>query len=290
MSTAAYAGASPAAIGHHYDLSNDFYALWLGESMVYSCARWADAAGDGLTRAQTRKLDYFVEQTRAAGTRRVLDVGCGWGTLVRHLVDRHGVARATGLTLSPAQARWCQQHPAPRTDVRVENWVTHEPGERYDAIISLGAFEHFARYGMTPAERLTAYRAFFERCRGWLPAGGRLGVQTNIKGNNQRLDRRTVRDMLFIVDSIFPESVLPALDEVIVAAAGRFDVVSVRNDPDDYARTCAAWLDRLTGQRDRAVELVGEDRTADYERYLSSTVQHFRRRHLGLARIVFEAV
>ena len=69
-----------------------------------------------------------------------------------------------------------------------------------------------------------------------------------------------------------------------------FDVVSVRNDPDDYARTCAEWLRRLTANHDRSVELVGEERTADYERYLSATVKHFQRRHQGLARIVFVAV
>ncbi|MGH3379938.1 MAG: class I SAM-dependent methyltransferase [Actinoallomurus sp.] len=289
MTSQEYAGASPAAIESHYDLSNDFYALWLGESTVYSCALWA-GPDDDLDTAQFRKLDYFAEGVRAAGTRRVLDVGCGWGALTRRLVTVHDVGRAVGLTLSPSQAEWIGQRPDPRTEVRVENWADHHPAEPYDAIISIGAFEHFAHYGMTPDARLVAYREFFTRCREWLPAGGRLGVQTNIKGNNLRLDRETVREMLFIVDAIFPESVLPALDEVIAAATGLFDVVSVRNDPDDYARTCGEWLRRLTANRDRSVELVGEERTADYEHYLSATVKHFQRRHLGLARLVFAAV
>jgi cyclopropane-fatty-acyl-phospholipid synthase len=284
-----YAGASPVAIESHYDLSNDFYALWLGESMVYSCALWA-GPDDDLRTAQLRKLDYLVEGVRASNTRRVLDVGCGWGALVRRLATVHEAQRAVGLTLSPSQAEWIRQRPDPQIEVRVENWTEHQPAEPYDAVISIGAFEHFAHYGMTPAARLEAYREFFTRCRQWLPPGGRLGVQTNIKGNNLRLDRETVRDMLFIVDAIFPESVVPALDEVIAAAAGTFDVVSVRNDPDDYARTCAEWLRRLAENRDRSVKLVGEERTADYERYLSVTVEHFQRRHLGLARLIFEAV
>ena len=284
-----YAGASPAAIQEHYDVSNDFYALWLDESMVYSCALWSGPA-DTLEAAQQRKLDYLIEGARAGGARRTLDVGCGWGAMLHRLVTGHGVQHAVGLTLSPEQARWIAERPDRRTEVRVENWVDHRPTEPYDAIVSVGAFEHFAHYGMTRAERIEAYRGFYLRCREWLPARGRLGLQTNIKGNNQRLDRQTVRDMLFIVDKIFPESVVPALDEVIAAAAGIFDVVSVRNDPDDYRRTCAEWLARLTDRRDRAVELVGAERTAEYERYLSTTVQHFERRHVGLARLIMEAV
>lgn len=289
MSDTGYAGASPAAIESHYDLSNDFYALWLDESMVYSCALWA-GPDDDLHAAQLRKLDFFAEGVRAAGARRVLDVGCGWGALVHRLVTEYDVGHAVGLTLSPSQAEQARRRPDPRIEIRVENWAAHRPGEAYDAIVSIGAFEHFAHYGMTAEDRLEAYRAFFRRCREWLPPGGRLGVQTNVKGNNLRVDRATVRDLLFIVDTIFPESVIPALDEVIAGATGLFDVVSVRNDPDHYARTCAAWRRRFAEGRDRAVNLVGEERTADYERYLSSTVTHFERRHLGLARLVFEAV
>ena len=111
-----------------------------------------------------------------------------------------------------------------------------------------------------------------------------------VKGGNRRLDRQTVSDLMFIVDRIFPESAIPALDEVVAAAAGFFDVVTVRNDPEDYARTCAEWRRRLGGARDRAVAAVGEERTAEYERYLAATVGHFQRRHLGLCRIVLEAV
>src|SRR5262245_59552944 len=94
-------GASAAAIQHHYDVGNDFYRLWLDDTMSYTCALFDDAqAEESLEQAQLRKLDYHIEQMRGAGARRVLDVGSGWGNALRRLVSAHEVARAVGLTLS----------------------------------------------------------------------------------------------------------------------------------------------------------------------------------------------
>lgn len=290
MSTATrYQGASAAAIQHHYDRGNDFYALWLDPTRSYSCALW-DGEDDTLLAAQERKLDYLIDGARVAGAGRVLDVGCGWGGLLRRLVERHGVAHVVGLTLSEAQAGYVDSFADGRYDVRVQNWIDHRPDAPYDGIISIGAFEHFADFGMTRAARIGAYRDFFAHCQSWLRPGGRLVVQTNVKGNNARMDRATVRDLLFIVDKIFPESELPWLSEIAEASERRFDVVSARNDADDYARTCQAWLDGLVANRERAVELVGEQQVADYERYLAAAVAGFTNRHLGLLRIVFERV
>src|SRR5262249_28276009 len=93
-------GASAEAIRHHSAPSNEFYRLWLDRDMVYSCALFGP--GDTLERAQERKLDFHVEQARAARARKVLEIGCGFGALLRRLVSVHGVERAVGLTLSDA--------------------------------------------------------------------------------------------------------------------------------------------------------------------------------------------
>ncbi|WP_338895276.1 cyclopropane-fatty-acyl-phospholipid synthase family protein [Streptomyces sp. TG1A-60] len=288
MTAIDYQGATAESIKHHYDVSNDFFALWLDTDLTYTCALWDE--GDTLESAQQRKLDYLIEGARAAGARRVLDVGCGWGSLLERLVRTHGVQQAVGLTLSDSQAERLRELALERTEVRVENWLDHEPAEHYDAIISIGAFEHFARTGLSRAERVAAYREFFERCRAWLPKGGRIALQTNIKGNNVQMDKQTVRDLLFIIDIIFPESEIPALSEVLESSEKRFDVVRLRNDPDHYSRTCQQWLDRLRANRVQAVKVAGEENVANYERYLSSTVGHFKNRHLGLSRIILEAV
>lgn len=169
MTTVDYQGATAESIRHHYDVSNDFYALWLDASLTYTCALWGE--GDTLEDAQRRKLDYLIEGARATGARRVLDVGCGWGSLLNRLVGEHAVGQAVGLTLSDSQAELLRARELPRTEVRVENWLDHEPDEKYDAIISIGAFEHFARTGLSRTERVAAYREFFARCRSWLPKG-----------------------------------------------------------------------------------------------------------------------
>jgi cyclopropane-fatty-acyl-phospholipid synthase len=289
VGAADYGGASAEAIQHHYDLDNDFYALWLDPTRTYSCALW-EGEDDTLEAAQLRKLDYIAEGARAPGARRVLDVGCGWGGMLRRLVDHHGVGHAVGLTLSQAQADFVAEWGDDRLDVRLENWADHEPSEPYDAIVTIGAFEHFADFGMPRPERVDAYRGFFERAFEWLPPRGRMSVQTIVKGSNGRLDRRTARDMLWVVDRIFPESQIPWASEVLEAGEKHFDVVSMRGDADHYSRTCAEWLARLRASRAQAVEIVREEAVADYERYLDAFVRAFANRHVSLARIVFERI
>jgi len=286
---AEYQGASQAGIEHHYDVGNQFYALWLDPTLTYSCALW-EGHDDTLQAAQERKFDYLTREARAIGVATVLDVGCGWGGLLRRLVEHHDVTNVVGLTLSAAQAGYLSSWADSRYDVRVENWADHRPSARYDAIISIGAFEHFAHFGMPRPERVAAYRRFFNSCHEWLPHGGRLALQTNANGNNACMDRQTALDMLFIIRHIFPESVLPWPSEIFEASERLFDVVSARNDPDHYARTCQAWLDRLLTSRKRATELVGERIVMDYERYLRAAIGAFDKRHLGLLRIVFERV
>jgi len=285
--TLTYQGASAAAIRSHYDLGNEFYALWLDPELVYSCALW-DGPDDTLAAAQLRKLDHLVTGARAAGAARVLDVGCGWGGMLRRLTGRHGVRHGVGLTLSPAQAELIRARGDDRFEVRVQNWADHRPDQPYDAIVSVGAFEHFADFGLRREAKVAAYREFFARCRSWLPPGGRLALQTNVKGNNTQLSRKSVKDLLFMADTIFPESEMPWPSEILEASERLFDVVSIRNDPDDYARTCRQWRDGLLARRDRAVALVGERAVADYDRYLAAAADAFDKRHLGLMRIVFE--
>jgi cyclopropane-fatty-acyl-phospholipid synthase len=168
-------GASQQAIESHYDVGNDFYALWLDETRSYSCALWEPA--QTLEEAQLAKIDFHVQKARAPGTARVLDIGCGWGATLRRLVETHGVRQAVGLTLSRQQAAHVTAQAWPGVAVAVESWADHAPTEPYDAIISVGAFEHFARLGATEAEKVEGYRAFFRRCHEWLRPGGHISLQ-----------------------------------------------------------------------------------------------------------------
>jgi cyclopropane-fatty-acyl-phospholipid synthase len=259
-----YLGASPAAIRQHYDVGNEFWRIWLDPTMSYSCAMWEDP-DDDLERAQRRKLDFHVDQARAAGAARVLDVGCGWGAMLMHLVGSYGVKHAVGLTLSDAQAEYLRGIAPNNVEVWVRNWSDYEPTAPFDAIISVGAFEHFARQGLSSEEQIEAYRRFFRSCRNWLKPGGRLSLQTIAYGDIPR--DRPLRDR-FIVDQVFPESELPRLADIARAAEMELEIEKVRNDRGDYVKTLRAWFDRLRAQRADTVAVSSEEVVARCERYL----------------------
>ena len=275
-------GASAAAIRSHYDVGDAFYALWLDPSLTYSAALW-ERDDESLEAAQRRKLDFHVEAARAAGMRRVLDVGCGWGSALERLTRVHGVEHAVGLTLSPAQADRVRAAGNPRVAVRLESWTEHAPDAPYDAILSIGAFEHFARPEDDPKRKIDAYRRFFARCRAMLVPGGRLSLQTSAFGLGRFVPGTPVSD-------VFPESHLPRLDEIAAAADGVFEIERLRNDRLDYERTCRTWRDRLDARRDEAVRAAGEDVVARYERFLDFARAGFESGIFVLLRIALRAL
>jgi cyclopropane-fatty-acyl-phospholipid synthase len=273
------AGASPAAISAHYDLSEEFFRLWIGPELIYSCALFDGT--DDLAEAQRRKLDYHIAAAGAAGAHSVLDVGCGWGALLNRLVAHAGVKRAVGLTLSPSQAQWVERTARPGVEVRQEHWRDHVPARRYDAIISIGAFEHFVHRGLDSASKLAAYRDFFAFCDRALVSRGRLSLQTIAYG-------LTPRDVdPFIFERIFPESELPLIWEPIVAADGKFELMSLRNDREHYFRTLRLWERNLNARRDEAVAIVGEAVFTDFRRYLRDSAAGFQSGLACLLRMSF---
>jgi cyclopropane-fatty-acyl-phospholipid synthase len=281
-------GASPEAIQSHYDVGDDFYRLWLDPTLSYSCALWeGDEPDDALEAAQVRKIDYHVCQARAAGAARVLDVGCGWGATLRRLVDAHAVGHATGLTLSERQAQRVAAAGHPHVDVRLENWLDHTPAAPYDAVISVGAFEHFARPEWTDEKMAAAYRAFFERCHAWLRPDGWLSLQTIAYGSLDRHQGRQLPEHRFLLHEVFPETDLPALGQIAAASHGLFEVMALRNDRDDYRRTCRVWFARLLARRAEAGTLVGEEVVARYLRYLKLSATLFYYGQTALLRITF---
>jgi cyclopropane-fatty-acyl-phospholipid synthase len=280
---AAVGGASKSAVQHHYDLSNDFFGLWLDETRTYSSAMWEGARS--LEDAQRRKLAYHIERAGASGAGAVLDIGCGWGSQLRALVGSGGVERAVGLTLSDAQSEWIARSPDPRIHVHVEGWEDHVPETPYDAIISVGAFEHFARPDSTPEEVVAAYRRFFARCHDWLAPGGRISLQTIAYGTARREDLNR-----FIIEKIFPESDLPTLSAIDRASFRLFEITSLRNDRADYEATLKCWYRSLRARRADAVALVGEQTVVDYERYLSLFMVGFHTGAMNLLRIAFRRI
>ncbi|MGW7824445.1 class I SAM-dependent methyltransferase [Streptomyces puniciscabiei] len=281
-----YKGATPAALQHHYDQSNEFFGLWLDSELTYSCALWED--GDSLETAQQRKIDYHVAQAQAAGSTRVLDIGCGWGSALRRLVVHHGVQHAVGLNVCPAQIAWARSPHHPQIEVRQESWQDHSPDHTYDAIICFGVLEHFARPSRPRTAKVRAYRQFLRRCHSWLNPGGRLSLQFAAWGPSVPMDRRFFSDGGFIA-RMFPQTNLPFLSEVMHASEGLFNVAALRSDGSHFQRTCEEWHARLLSQRSEAVALVGEETVQNHERYLDMGVRFFQSEYLHLYRLTLTA-
>jgi len=277
-------GASEKAIQHHYDVGNEFYRLWLDRTLTYSGAMWRGASDLG--DAQIRKLDYHAEQARVAGAGKVLDVGCGWGSLLSRLIVNHGVGNAVGLTLSREQGGWIESQKNRGVEVRVESWANHEAATPYDSIISIGALEHFARIDLPVADKIAIYRHFFECCHSWLRPGSYMSLQTIAYGN---LIRDDIRDG-FVAREIFPESDFVRLAEIVEASEFLFEIVQFRNDPEDYELTCREWLERLRKNRERAEIVAGIDVVKNWERYLDLSVRGWQLRATNLLRITMRRI
>jgi cyclopropane-fatty-acyl-phospholipid synthase len=276
-------GATQEAIEHHYDVGRDFYSLWLDARKVYSCALWPGELDDDLEAAQLAKLAWHVDAAAAGGVARVLDVGCGWGAMLRYLTEERSVGHATGLTLSSDQADSITVSDV--VDVRLEDWRHHDPVDPYDAIISIGAFEHFTRPELSALDRRAVYATFFNRCADWLNPGGRLSLQTIAY---EDYDETTGPVSSFFTDEIFPESALPHLSDIIDASDPRFRLVAYRSDAAHYEHTLHLWQQRLESGRDEALALVDRTTYRRYLRYLRVSRALFDRRTTTLYRLAFE--
>ncbi|MGD0103759.1 MAG: cyclopropane-fatty-acyl-phospholipid synthase family protein [Rhodopila sp.] len=273
-------GGTEAAIRHHYDVSNAFYALWLDETMTYSCALWNEGDDpEDLLSAQRRKLDYHLDAAGITRARHILDVGCGWGSLLERALTHVSVQTATGLTLSEAQIQYIAACDVPRLRVFKESWINHQPMNKYDSIVSIGALEHFASPGYSANEKIELYREFFQKCRSWLRPEGAMSLQTIAYGT-MRPDETNE-----FIRQIFPDAEIPQPYEIVQAATGLFELTMLRNDRAQYGRTCDLWYQNLRRRRAEAVVVVGEEKVAQYEKYLRLSSFAFRSGRVGLLRL-----
>lgn len=266
-------GASKQAIGHHYDLSNDFYALWLDDYLNYSCAHWED--GDTLESAQLRKINHHIQQAGVKAGHRILDIGCGWGHALRTLVEDYDVAEAVGLTLSEEQGSWIKSNQWPRIRAYVQSWEDYQPEEKFDGIIALGVLPHFCRTELMLEQKVEIFRRFFKRCYDWLKPGGRIAFHCLFAGYIPPDPTNKLPSKHFLLTEIFPESDIIPLSAVLTGSEYLFEVKKVSNHTDDYRKTCRAWLNRLKMNRAKAVEVVGEDNVKRYEFFLRLAVMSF---------------
>jgi cyclopropane-fatty-acyl-phospholipid synthase len=260
----------------HYDLSDDFYRLFLDPSQTYSCA-YFERDDMTLEEAQLAKIDLSLGKLGLQPGMTLLDVGCGWGATLRHAIEKYDV-NVIGLTLSKNQAAHVQKSfdamESPRSKrVLLQGWEQfHEPVDR---IVSIGAFEHFG---------FDRYDDFFKMAYEALPAGGTMLLHTIVIPSQEEIEQRQIkmtmtliRFVKFIMDEIFPGGRLPSVAKVEEhATTAGFEVARVQSLRLHYARTLDAWAAALEPRKDEAIAIQSEEVYQRYMKYLTGCADLFR--------------
>jgi cyclopropane-fatty-acyl-phospholipid synthase len=253
------------AVQYHYDVGNDFFALFLDRSMTYSCAYWGGGA-QTLEEAQEAKVELVCKKLVLREGERVLDVGCGWGSFVIHAASRHGV-RAVGITLAERQAELARERVreagvADRVEIRVADYREVSDGP-FDAIASIGMVEHVGE------EQIDTYA---RRLHGLLEPGGRLLNH----GIAKLKDFDTPDEGAFSERFVFPDGVPLPLSRILHALErAEFTTTHVEGLQRDYAKTIGYWIDSFDANWDEAVRLGGIERARVWRLYLRAARQGF---------------
>ena len=260
-----------------YDVSNDFFALFLGPTMGYTCGYY-ERDDMTLDESQNAKFDLALGKLNLKPGMTLLDVGCGWGGALEMAVRKYDV-NVIGITLSKAQSEFARARLAKldtnrSIEVRLQGW--EEFDEPVDRIVSIGAFEAFK------ADR---YPVFFDRAYKILPSDGRMLLHTILahtqkffRDNGIKLTISDLKFMRFIGTEIFPGGQLPAVEDIErLADESGFTLERIHLLQPHYARTLDMWAQNLSAHRDEAIAITDQATYDKYMRYLTGCADFFRR-------------
>jgi cyclopropane-fatty-acyl-phospholipid synthase len=261
------------AVSYHYDVSNDFYSLWLGKEMVYSCAYFLKP-DDDLDTAQRQKLDYLCRKLRLKPGERLLDIGCGWGGLIIHAACEYGV-NAVGITLSQqqyelAQERIAQTDLAGRCQVKLLDYRDLTEPEAYDKIVSVGMVEHVGEVNL-----IEYFKQAFRSLR---PGGVFLNHGIGAPESQTAHHQPTFGDVY-----VFPDGELPPVGTIAHSAelAG-FEVRDVENLREHYALTLRRWVHGMEEHAEQARRLVDEVTFRIWRLHMAGSAYYFQSGKLNL--------
>ena len=265
-----------------YDISNEFFRLWLDERMHYTSAVY-DAEHTTLEQAQRNKSKWLADFAEVTPESLVLDIGCGWGANLEYLALERKVQRAHGITLSRSQADEITARKLPGVTMWVEDYKDFTPKEKYDALISIEMIDHL----VSPAQQqqglaIQIYRDYFNKTAKWVKPGACFGFQAILRDRVPRT-RADLEDLKFTADVIFPGGLNPRLEELVAACGQSWEIIQLNTRRVDYGKTTAEWLRRYRMNKDKIMASGWGDRRmsngetvwVNYERYLATCVKAF---------------
>jgi cyclopropane-fatty-acyl-phospholipid synthase len=267
-------------IGFHYDVSNEFFSLWLDSRRVYSCAYFRHE-DDTLDRAQEQKLDLICRKLMLREGERLLDIGCGWGGLIFWAAEHYGV-NSLGITLSKNQFEYVdaeikRRGLGRRVEVRCLDYRELGPTERFDKVASVGMFEHVGSASLD---------AYFRRMHELLLPGG-LAMNHGITSAAIASSGLGSGISEFIEDYVFPGGELVHLSRVVESASrAGLECVDAESLRPHYARTLWQWVERLEANSEQARKLAGEKRFRVWRIYMAGSAHAFARGWLSLSQVL----
>ena len=275
-------GSSKSDVEVSYDVSNEFFRLWLDERMNYTCAVF-ETPDQPLEAAQLNKLRILSDFAKVTPDKAVLDIGCGWGACLEYVATTRKVKRAVGVTLSSAQAEEVNARKIPGVECVTADFMKFETSEKFDSLVSICMMDHLcspqeAREG----KAVDIYRAYFKKCWELTNKGAWFGLQTILRNRTPRI-KKDLEDVYFCTHVIFPGGLNPRLEDIIQAVNPYWEVMQVNSRREHYQRTTAEWLRRMRLHEKAIRQKWGDKVFDDYDRYLSTCVRAFEMHYSSLA-------
>lgn len=257
-----------------YSVSNEFFRLWLDENMHYTSASYL-TGDETLEEAQWQKSQILYDYAEMTPEKLVLDIGCGWGSMLQFLSEHKGVKESHGITLSTAQVEWVKAKKLPGVNAMLQDFHLYEPERLYDALISIEMVDHIVSPAQARAGKAVAlYREYFKRAHSWVKPGSSWGFQAILRNRVPR-NRQDLADLAFTADVIFPGGLNPRLEELVMAVNPYWEIEELRTQRTSYGRTTAKWLEGLRKHETYIRETWGDQLFDDYDRYLRTCVKAF---------------
>jgi cyclopropane-fatty-acyl-phospholipid synthase len=272
-----------------YDVSNEFFRLWLDERMNYTSAVF-EHEGQSLEAAQLNKLRILADFAHITPDSKVLDIGCGWGANLEYLATTRGVKNAYGVTLSSAQMEEINRRKIPGVMAYCCDYKDHKPEVKYDAIESICMIDHLvspeeARLG----KAVDNYRKFFRTAHQWTRPGAWFGLQHIVRNRVPR-DKKDLEDVHWVTHVIFPGGLNPRIEEVVQAVTPYWEIVEMHSRRMDYRKTTHEWRKRLRDHEAEVKDKWGSQVFEDYDRYLSTCVNAFDKHYSSLAQYALRRI